>query len=143
MIVRADGRLVGCLCTNILEGRISFRSKLLAISNVQEGYAIGVSSSLQIVIDPKYHAVAFTKLHDHIVARIPNRFLSRPSSRSTPDRHTSLRSFSNGSDREGRQTTRFLRSQRSSSSSGYRMALPILMKTGRSSSNASCARSPR
>jgi hypothetical protein len=96
MIVRADGRRVGCLCTNILEGRISFRSKILAISNVQKGYAIGVSSSLQIVIDPKYHAVAFTKLHDHIVARIPNRYLSRPYDLALgklPDRHTSLRSF--------------------------------------------------
>ena len=67
----------GWLRINILEGRISFRSKLLAISYVRKGYVIGVSSSLQIVIDPKCHAVAFTKLHDHIVARIPNRYLSR------------------------------------------------------------------
>jgi len=78
MIVRADGRRVGCLCINILEGRISFRSKLLVISYVRKGYVIGVSSSLQIVIDPNCHAVAFTKLHNHIVARIPNRYPSRP-----------------------------------------------------------------
>jgi hypothetical protein len=48
----------GWLCTNILEGRISFRSKLLVISYVRKGYAVGVSSSLPIVIDPKCHAVA-------------------------------------------------------------------------------------
>src|SRR6266446_6270889 len=66
------GYRVGYLCINILEGRISFRSKFLAISYVRKGYVIGVSSSLQIVIDPKCHAVAFTKLHDHVVARIPN-----------------------------------------------------------------------
>jgi hypothetical protein len=32
---------VGYLCTNILEGRISFRSKLLVISYVRKGYVIG------------------------------------------------------------------------------------------------------
>jgi hypothetical protein len=63
---------VGYLCINILEGRISFRSKLLVISQVRKVYVIGVRSSLQIVIDPKCHAVAFTRLHDHVVARIPN-----------------------------------------------------------------------
>src|ERR1700738_4069817 len=43
----------GGLWVNILEGRISFRSKRLAISQVRKGYVIGVSPSLQIVIDPK------------------------------------------------------------------------------------------
>src|SRR5260370_33951903 len=78
MIVRADGRRVGCLCTNILEGRISYRSKLLAIFKVRKGYVIGVSPSLQIVIHPKGHADAFLRLHDHVFARIPHQYLSWP-----------------------------------------------------------------
>lgn len=59
MIKRASGVSSGYLCINILEGRISFRSKRLVISQVRKGYVIGVSSSLQIVIDPNCHAVAF------------------------------------------------------------------------------------
>src|SRR5712664_4563183 len=66
----------GLLRINILEGRISFRSKLLAISYVRKGYVIGVSSSLQIVIDPKCHAVVCYETPHHIVGRIPNQYLS-------------------------------------------------------------------
>src|ERR1700682_4171419 len=72
------GCRVGSLCTNILEGRISFRSKLLAIFKVRKGYVIGVSPSLQIVIHPKCHADAFVRLHDHVFARIPHQYLSWP-----------------------------------------------------------------
>jgi len=85
MIVRADGRRVGCLCTNILEGRISYRSKLLAIFKVRKGYVIGVSPSLQIVIHPKCHADAFLRLHDHVLARIPHQYLSWPDGGSSID----------------------------------------------------------
>ena len=38
------------------------------------GKEYGVGSSLQIVIDSKCHAVAFTKLREHVVARISNRY---------------------------------------------------------------------
>ena len=69
---------MGYLCINILEGRISFRSKLLAIFKVRKGYVIGVSPSLQIVIHPKGHADAFLRLHDHVFARIPHQYLSWP-----------------------------------------------------------------
>src|SRR5258708_29983433 len=85
MIVRADGRRVGFLCTNILEGRISFRSKLLAIFKVRKGYVIGVSPSFQIVIHPKGHADAFLRLHDHVLAHIPHQYLSWPDGGSSID----------------------------------------------------------
>jgi hypothetical protein len=77
------GYRVGSLCINILDEKISFRGKLLVIFWVRKGYVIGVSSSLQIVIDPKCHADAFTRLHYHVVARIPTSIsMSARSSRS-------------------------------------------------------------
>src|SRR5260370_42382492 len=85
MIERADGRRVALLCTNILEGRISFRSKLLAIFKVRKGYVIGVSPSFQIVIHPKGHADAFLRLHDHVLAHIPLQYLSWPDGGSSID----------------------------------------------------------
>src|SRR5260370_23491549 len=85
MIERADGRRVGLLCTNILEVRISFRSKLLAIFKVRKGCVIGVSPSLQIVIHPKGHADAFLRLHDHVLAHIPHQYLSWPDGGSSID----------------------------------------------------------
>src|ERR1700738_5288216 len=45
----------------MLEGRISYRSKLLAIFKVRKGYVIG-GPSLRIVIHPKCHADAFLRL---------------------------------------------------------------------------------
>src|ERR1700682_3159048 len=68
----------GWLCTNILEGRISYKSKLLAIFKVRKGYVIGVSPSLQIVTHSKCHADAFLRLHDHVFARNPRQYLSWP-----------------------------------------------------------------
>jgi len=52
------------------------------ISYVPQGYVIGVSYSLQIVIDTKPHAVALTRPHDPVVARIPNRSILARSYRS-------------------------------------------------------------
>src|SRR5258708_32568777 len=102
----------GWLRINILEGRISFRSKLLVISYVRKGHVIGVSSSLQIVIDPKCHAVAgyetprsHCSTESESISILPRAFHSALTAGSGTCYSVA---FSNGSDREGRQTTRFL-----------------------------------